>query len=399
MNALNRRDFCILSSSGLLAAMAPTGLMAAGTPPAGRKGRTDLEYVMIAEGTEKHPRNDSASIIELDDGRLFMVWLEFLQTERAGHDEGLNRISSMISDDRGRTWKRKRVELETAPGDMSVYNPSLLKLANGEILFSYIRYHRLEWGAPYDMSGYLKRSRDGAETFGDPVTIWSHQPIGPANDRMIQLKSGRVVQAVERVPGLRGQKSAIESGCFFSDDNGHTWTLSDTFVRLPLRGSMEGIIAETKDQRLLMAVRNQLGSVFLSESRDGGKNWSKAQTSGLRGGESMPVLRRIPSTGDLVLIWNNSEYDPYSGTHFGLRSPLTVALSIDGGRTWKQRAHIETDPTYEFSNPSCLFTRDGGMIITYFVSKMLDPEPPRKFGRSSMSLKACITSVDWLYSD
>ena len=104
---------------------------------------------MLAEGTKQYPRNDSASIVELQDGRLFMVWMEFFATDvEGGRDDGLNRIVSMTSDDGGRTWKNKRVELETNKGDKSVYNPALLKLANGDVLFTFIRYPRLEWGAP-----------------------------------------------------------------------------------------------------------------------------------------------------------------------------------------------------------------------------------------------------------
>ncbi|MCX6950298.1 MAG: sialidase family protein [Opitutae bacterium] len=356
------------------------------------------EYRVLAEGTKQYPRNDSASIVELQDGRLFMVWMEFFATDvEGGRDDGLNRIVSMTSDDGGRTWKNKRVELETNKGDKSVYNPALLKLANGDVLFTFIRYHRLEWGAPYVISAYARRSVDEAKTFSDPVIIFDHLPMGMGSDRLIQLSTGRVILSIDRMLGPRGQKAASESGCYYSDDNARTWKMSESVVRLPMRGAMESIIAETKDHELVMAMRTQLGSVFLSRSTDAGVHWSKAQTSGQTSPESMPILRRVPLTGDLVLIWNNSEYDPGFVTHYGPRSPLTIAVSTDGGRTWAKNKNIETDPTYEFSNPSCLFTKSGSIIITYFTSKMIKAEGGTKFGGSSMSLKAFIGSVDWLY--
>ena len=55
------------------------------------------EFVRIAQGCEEHPRNDSASIVELADGSLFMVWMEFLPSEWVSADEAPNRICSMVS--------------------------------------------------------------------------------------------------------------------------------------------------------------------------------------------------------------------------------------------------------------------------------------------------------------
>ena len=41
---------------------------------------------VIVPSTAAHPRNDSASIVELADGRLFMGWIEFIRSELGGHD-------------------------------------------------------------------------------------------------------------------------------------------------------------------------------------------------------------------------------------------------------------------------------------------------------------------------
>ena len=104
----------------------------------------------------------------------------------------------------------------------------------------------------------------------------------------------------------------------------------------------------------------------------------------------------FPTTGDLLIIWNHARFDP-NFNHSGKRTPLTVAVSKDEGCTWENYKDIETDPLYEFTNPSCHFTSSGKVIITYVVSKMDNPDPPGRFRRSIMPLKAAIADVDWFY--
>ena len=72
-------------------------------------------------------------------------------------------------------------------------------------------------------------------------------------------------------------------------------------------------------------------------------------------------------------------------------------MSRDGGESWHHRKNLEDDPAYEFSNVACSHTREGCAIVTYFTSRMADPEPPGKFGRSAMSLKGAIFDLEWLY--
>ena len=82
---------------------------------------------------------------------------------------------------------------------------------------------------------------------------------------------------------------------------------------------MENHIAETASGRLIMAMRNQVGSVFFARSTDRGLSWSHPQASGLSASESMPSLTRIPTTGDLLLVWNNATYE-YTYDHSGKRT-------------------------------------------------------------------------------
>ena len=53
----------------------------------GRPSAAGTTYVDIAPATDSHPRNDSASIVRLDDGSLLMVWIEMHASPFGGHDE------------------------------------------------------------------------------------------------------------------------------------------------------------------------------------------------------------------------------------------------------------------------------------------------------------------------
>ena len=146
-----------------------------------------------------------------------------------------------------------------------------------------------------------------------------------------------------------------------------------------------------------MVVRSQLGNAFFSRSNDRGETWSHPQASGLSASESMPALCRIPGTGHLLLVWNNADYD-HTYDHSGKRTPLTIAVSTDEGRTWMHQKNVEDAPDCEFSNVACSVLSDNRVILSYFTSKMVDQANPGKFGRDRMSLKSAITTVDWLYA-
>lgn len=356
----------------------------------------DIERIIIGPASEEFPGNHSASLVELGDGTLLIFWMRFIKSPLAGNDHAPNRIVSARSRDGGRTWDEPRIEAEPLPGDVNVYNPSILRLTSGEILFFYYRHLELEWQKPFKTSSYLRRSADNGLSFSEPVNMWEGQPFGCANSRMIRLSTGRLVLPVGQTLIWGGPKDNQKSTCFMSDDEGRTWRQSPSLLYLPLRGTLEAHVAEANDASLVMTMRTQIGSVFISRSTDFGESWSKPQTTGLKSPESMPCLSRIPSTGDLLLVWNDSEFDP-AFDHLGRRSPLTCAISRDSGRTWCRALDLETDPAIEFTNPSCCFTRDGKAIITYMSSPMQNPDPPGKLGRSRMSLKAVIMDVETLY--
>ena len=350
-----------------------------------------IEIKTLVDANPDLPRHDSASIVELRDGRLLLAWMEHRGGDEIGHDHAPCNIASMVSSDNGQTWTDRKILVENNPGDINIHYPCFLRLQSGDILFYYVRQHELEPGQPMKQTSYVCRSSDDGATFSTPT---EHACRGRP---LTQHSSGRILLPNQKQLGSWcGDSDHQLAGCYYSDDDGHHWKEADSWVDLPMRGAMEPHIAELKDGRLLMFLRTELGAVFQSTSNDRGETWSKPQTTALRGPESMRCLTRIPKNGDLLVIWNNSLFDP-NYDHRGKRTPLTVAISKNDGQNWRNIKDLETDPNYEFTNPSCHFTSNDKVIITYLASKMDNPDPPGRLGRSIMPLKVAIADVDWFY--
>lgn len=357
--------------------------------------RGKLETVMVAEAKGKISRYSEASMIELKDGKIFAVIQEF--TKGTGDSDFFpGRLVSMLSKDGGRTWGEYKVLVENLPGDVNVFSPSLLRLDDGAILFCFMRYHSFDKAQNRypPASAFAWISRDEAKSFTPLSTLWKVRPVTICSATLRKLSSGRIVIPVNKDDSKKGQPDHWEAGVYYSDDGGKTWTESVNYVDAPRRGAMEPHVEELSDKSLLMVMRTQAGAVYQAHSKDAGKTWGKSSSLGIEAPESCPELMKIPSTGDLLLVWNAAKYDTKWPSHFGKRTPLSTAISKDDGKTWSKPRHVETDPQVAFTNPGCCFTSKNTVIINYWTcayqkNGLMSNEP--------LHLKAAIADVDWLY--
>jgi sialidase-1 len=385
----------MLTATRLPIAILLVTLVFAVAPARGQAAKPGPEIVMVAEAKDPIVRNSEASMVELKDGRLFMVWQEF---EKGGGDSDFfpGHLAAMTSRDGGRTWNAHRVLVQNEPGDTNVFSPSLLRLPDGAILFCFMRYHSLAKARNISppASAFAWVSRDECKTFTPLATLWAEKPITLCNSTLRRLSSGRIVLPINRERSMKGQPDHYEAGTIFSDDGGRTWTECANWVDAPRRGAMEPHVEELRDGRVLMVMRTQLGAVYRSESADDGKTWSKAVSLGVEAPESCPELIKIPSTSDLLLIWNASKYNPKNYSHFGKRTPLSAAVSRDDGKTWSRPRHLETDPGWAYSNPGCCFTSKGTAVINYWACKY---QSSGAMSNYPLHLKAAIVDINWLY--
>jgi sialidase-1 len=353
----------------------------------------------IVPANDANPRNSEGAIVERSDGSLLLAWQEFSGSGEGSNDTAPGRIAAMDSFDSGRTWENRRVLVENDPGDVNVYSPNFLRLparadAPGELLFFFQRYNQLAYDQEQLASIYVCRSQDEGASFSAPQVISSRQSVMMPSSVVKRLSTGRIVLPVVCQQGLCWSTGDhVVVGAAWSDDDGHTWRLPERWANLPLRGAMEPHVEELKDGRLLMVMRTQLGSVFQAHSADGGETWSLPQTTGLHAPESCPELVRIPQTGDLMIVWNNAPYNPGWRSHYGKRTPLTVAISRDEGATWGPPKDIESDPGWAYSNPGVMFTSRGECLLNYWAVLYT----PEGIFHGHIHLKLAILDGEWLY--
>ena len=300
------------------------------------------------------------SLIERSDGALEAL------------DNSLARASSK---DGGRTWtgykvmkefrKRKRGHAADA-----AYANGWIRLPSGRIGMSWTERGSIAGGHVY-VRLWWRTSKDEGKTWSKdhPInpTGWPGQPYF---DTLRITSTGRLILPVRQCYGAgdtaynnatkgsgrwKGKKVLIEGHghvpeidiayVYYSDDEGKTWCRCEgELMGWPYDGwgnyvaCDEPAVEELRDGRLLFLARTTINCLLSAHSMDQGLHWTIPAPTMLASSYSPAALRRIPSTGDLMCVWNN-----VSANEIRLgyrRGRLSVAISSDG-EAWKHAKTLE----------------------------------------------------------
>lgn len=363
-------------------------LIALSLPPAASK----LPIAAVAEdirvdvypATKEFPRYSEGSIIPLQDDSLFYATTEFVG---GGADHTSASIVSRLSRDGGRTWEPKQL-LQENIGKQNVMSVTLRRLPGKDGKASdRLGMFFLVKNSSSDLELMLRVSTDDGRTWGEPILITKEPGYHIMNnDRVTITSKGRILCPVSTTPDIfKKGSNHLTCVCHFSDDGGQTWRQSAGTVDQPGRGAMEPEVVELADGKLLMIVRTQLGHIATSTSSDGGDHWSEPAKLSVPAPEAPATIRTIPATGDLLLVWNNN-FEAGKG-HGGKRTPLTTAISKDGGQTWTNMRNLESDPESGYAYTSVVFHKDR-VIFSYYMGKI---------GAGPLSSRFRSLPVRWLY--
>lgn len=292
----------------------------------------------LAPGDD-NPRNSEGDFVTLKDGRILFIYSRY--TGKSTSDHAPAYLASRYSSDGGKTWSKTDKLVVEREGDMNVMSVSLLRLNDGSIGLWYLKKN-----SETDCKPLLRISKDEGETWSDPIACITDKNgyFVLNNNRVIQLKNGRLLMAVALHQPENGKwtnKATLYS--YYSDDNGQTWKPGAAVPNTTETITQEPGVIELKDGKIMMFIRASGGKQQLSYSNDKGETWSHIEESNIASPLSPASIARIPKTGDLLLVWNNNP-KVEKEWHGGVRSPLTVAISKDEGKTWQHVRNIETDP-------------------------------------------------------
>jgi hypothetical protein len=331
---------------------------------------------IIAPTSASNPRNGEAAVIPLRDGRLILGWTHFTG---GGHDHSGAEIWGRCSVDGGCTWEEPFL-LQENIGRCNVMSVGFLRLQTGTLLFGFaVKNHPSE-----DCRYFVRHSHDEGSSWGEPVlSIPEPGYFVVNNDRLLQTREGRLL-----IPAARSINSDYHcvSTCFGSNDGGQTWQRQAPYLDLPQSavGLQEPGIVECTDGTLWMYMRTDRGCIYVSRSADGGTSWSAPEPTSLIAPAAPASARRLPESDDILILYNDRRGMPYSpdrSTAFHHRTPLTAAVSSDGGRSWHCQKLVEADRRRSYCYTSIAFHGDD-TLLTYYVGVAGGP--------NLLDLKLCI---------
>ena len=317
-----------------------------------------------------YPTAHAPALLELPNGDMLCCW--FAGTYEGSAD--IRIICSRLERD-GDRWS-KPVDISGDP-TRSEQNPSLFYGPDDAVWAIYTA--QLDRQAGKDNMQFTsqircQKSTDGGRTWGPYETLFARE--GSFCRQPIQvLANGRWIfgnwLCTDSVDGLSGDPTAVQ----ISDDQGRTWRQVD----MPnSRGRVHANVVEMDDGHLLAFMRSREADfIYRSESFDWGDTWSEPKPTPLPNNNSSISALRLQS-GRVAIAYNPTcTPDPKPGKAAwpGLRCPVAVALSEDGGLTfpivrWMERGegymgeeNRTNNKQYEY--PYLMQSRDGMLHLAY----------------------------------
>lgn len=294
-----------------------------------------VEAMLPPEATDKTAHGPA--LIETADGSLLCCWF-------SGTYEGSPDCHIIVSRlEKGSDTWTKPENISFGSG-RSEHNPSLFAAPGGEI---WAMYTSQEARRPdkdnMQFTSVVKRqiSKDNGRTWSRPETLFDRE--GTFCRQPIQvLSNGRWIFGnwicTDSAEGLAGDPTVFQ----ISDDQGISWRQVD----MPeSHGRVHANVVELDGNGHLAAFMRsrEADNIYRSESFDFGDSWSVPEPTPLPNNNSSISAIRLKS-GRLAIAYNPTHAPvPAKGKAAwpGLRCPVAVALSEDGGRSFPVIRHME----------------------------------------------------------
>ena len=317
----------------------------------GKGGKGELEVEQFFSGYPREvsdPGTYEGTLVQGKEGKILFSVHEVDHTvdEEMG---GQPYMTMRESEDNARTWSQAW-EMKDEKGErIWGLHHTELRLRSGKLgLVCSEMWH------PYGHRGrdagrgmMFRTSSDEGRTWSEPTVMYLEFALWCGGHALI-LSTGRILAPVFKwISPLSGNEAESWASCvegtpsfsysfvLYSDDEGKTWqkSKSELFISRYRQNCdlEEPTVVELRDGALLMHLRNPMGRISRSFSQDGGVSWSVPQDVNIAASNTPCILRRIPQTDNLLMIWNQTSMQEIMN---GLpRVRLSTAVSRDEGQT------------------------------------------------------------------
>lgn len=327
----------------------------------------DLEALLPTGG---YATAHAPAMVELPNGDLICCW--FAGTYEGSAD--IRIISSILPKDSTEWLSPVDISKDT---ERSEQNPSLFYGPDHAVWAIYtaqLDRQEAKDNMQYTAVVRCQKSTDGGKSWGEYETLFPEE--GTFCRQPIQiLENGRWIFAnwlcTDSVDGLSGDPTAFR----ISDNKGMSWKM----VMMPnSHGHVHANIVELENGHLVAFMRNREAyRIHRSESFDWGETWSDPIATELPNNNSSISALRLQS-GRIAIAYNpTSTPDPKKGKAAwpGLRCPVAVALSEDGGITFPIIRWMEQGEGFageenrtnnrQYEYPFLMQSADGALHLTY----------------------------------
>ena len=297
----------------------------------------------------------ASTVLSLDNGNVIAAWF-------GGSKEGNDDVDIWYSVRSGESFAPpKQISINK---NIPHWNPVLFKHNNGNISLFFKAGKKIgKWKT------FRCISEDGGLTFGEPRELVPGNTSGgrgPVKNKCIRLSSGRVLAPAS------SEKHGWNCFIDISDDDGITFSKKakiNTEYIFPLKNRQNGFsrnripmiqptLWESSPGNIHAMMRTSAGRIYRSDSTDSGETWCEAYPTDLPNNNSGIDAVMIPD-GRLFLVSNPV------GDNWGERSPLTLQMSEDNGKTFETVLTLEEEKKdSEFSYPAIVY-QSSKLYVTY----------------------------------
>jgi predicted neuraminidase len=300
----------------------------------------------VPTGPYKHP----SCFDELDNGDLYLVYYGG-QGEYAG---GTALFGSRLKKGSG-LWS----EPEMIAGNpvRSLGNGVVWQAPDGKVWLFYVTRFGDTWSTSRIKA---KISEDGAHTWSDSFMVTLEEGT-MVRGHPIVLNNGHYLLPIYHETGNDTEFVGSDTTSLFLNFDPEMNTWKETGRIRSKTGNLQPAVVQLSDRHLIAFCRRggnyeptKNGYTIRSESFDGGWTWKRGEDSEFKNPNSAVDLIRL-TNGHLFLVYNDNMND---------RTPLTAAVSTDGGKTFPYQRNIVQGEN-SFAYPTAVQTKDGKIHVVY----------------------------------